>query len=115
MSMMSTVLAPEPARIILSANITANFVAVGPPLKRQSRIIRIVNLTDQPIYYSVDGTNPAGAVDKASTATIDLCAAQALSAGAVLAARTQFYVRAPFSLPSAGSAVVIESYAGVRQ
>lgn len=114
MSMMATVLSPEPARIIASASITANFQAVGSGLLRPARIVRIVNLTDQPIYYSLDGVNAAGAVDKGSSATLDICAAQALSGGATIAKGTIFYVRAPLTLPSAGSAVVIEAYGGRR-
>ncbi len=106
------VLTPDAARIVASASVTGSFAAVGSAFTRPARIVRIVNLTDQPIYWSVDGTNPAGAVDKASSVTLDLCANQALSAGAFFAAGTIIYVRAPFSTPSAGSSVVIEVYGG---
>jgi hypothetical protein len=106
------VLSPDTARIVASASVTGSFAAVGAALTRPARIVRIVNLTDQPIYWSVDGANPAGAVDKASSVTLDLCANQALGAGAFFAAGTIFSVRAPFATPSAGSAVVIEVYGG---
>ena len=103
---------PDPFRSLGYGSISSSYAAVGTALTEAARIVKFTNDTDQLVYISWDGTHnhvylPAGAFT-----LLDCTANLVRDDGFFIAVGTQFYAKAPATLPTSGN-VVIEIYYGV--
>lgn len=102
----------ETIREVAFGAITANLTAVGAAIASPARIVRIVNGTNQDVYFSIDGANNHIRLPSVSFILFDLTANKVRDEGAFIAEGTIFYIRHAGVAPASGNAWVEVCYGG---
>lgn len=87
------VLRVDAIRTLGFAAIGAAYVAVGTALAQPCRVFCLTNMSDQDVYFSIDGVTNQFIVPANSFKLIDLCSNKVRDDGFFLSEGTVFYVR----------------------
>lgn len=102
----------EPLRSIVYSSITTSYQVLGTPLANPSRIFKITNLTDEPLFLSVDGINNYDVVAANAAFVYDFGSNRSEKSGLFEESQNdQIYVKAINTLPTLGSVYLTTIYA----
>lgn len=98
-------------RSVAFGSIAASYTAVGSAFTHSVRTLKIVNLTDQPVLVSFDGTNDNDVLPMNSGEVYDFGANSVANVGNFEQPNnTTVYVKRQGSAPSSGSVYVVIIY-----
>lgn len=102
----------EPLRSITGISITSSYQGVGLPFVNAVRILKVTNLSDEPIFISLNGIDDHDVVAANGFFLYDYCTNRS-SVGGILEQPQgdRIYVRAVGTLPTLGSLYVTVVYA----
>ena len=102
-------LLPEPIRSLAAASIGAGYMGIGTAFTNPSRILKVDNLTDVTLMFSMDGVNDHFVLPSNGFLLIDITANNTVSVGCFIASGTRIYVK-EVGVPTTGSVYVSTFY-----
>lgn len=102
----------EPLRSIAFGSITTSYQGVGLPFANPVRILKVTNLTNQPMLISINGIDDHDVVAANGFFLYDYASNKSDAAGILEQPQgDRIYVRTPSTLPTSGSLYVTVVYA----
>ena len=102
----------EPLRSTGFGAITSSYVSVGLPFANPVRILKVTNLTNQPMLISLNGIDDHDIVAAGGFFLYDYSSNKANAAGLLEQPQgDRIYVKAPSTLPTVGNVYVTVVYA----
>lgn len=95
----------DPLRSLAFGSIGASYAAIGTALTRPARLIKIDNLTDATLLFSIDGTSDHTVIPANGFLLLDIATNQEDTQGFEIATGTSFYVKES-GTPTSGSVYV---------
>jgi|ERR1017187_9190350 hypothetical protein len=92
----------EPLRSLAYTSITSSYVAVGSPLANPGRIMKVDNLTNALLIFSIDGINNHFVVPANGFFLVDLCSNKSQKHGLYMPTGATLFVKES-GTPSSGS------------
>jgi hypothetical protein len=102
----------EVLRTLAFGSITTSYVAIGTPFLNPVRMLKVTNLTNQPLYISTDGINNHDVVSANAAYVYDYGSNKSDAGGLLEESQSdQLYVKSVNTLPTSGSIYVTVIYA----
>ena len=102
----------EAVREVAFGGIGVNYVAVGAAVTQPVRLFRLVNTTDQDVYFSVNGVTNHIRISSQSFLLLDITTNKVRDDGFFLDEGTVFYIKHCGVAPTSGTAWLEIIYAG---
>lgn len=93
----------ETLREIAYSSLTTSYISIGGPLLNPARQFILQNLTDQNVYFSLDGVNPIIKLPSGGYLISDVASNKTNIVGLFMVEGDIMYVKYDVTAPSAGS------------
>ena len=102
----------EILRTVAFGSVLTSYIPIGTPFLNPVRILKVTNLTNQPLFISTDGINNHDVVAANAAYVYDFGSNKSDSGGLLEESQNdQIYVKAVSTLPTSGSIYVTVIYA----